>query len=154
VVGFALILALFAQLITTGPSLLISSGLSYLLRESLDPTQIQLIQTIIQSLSGMILSLIYMPLQLTAITLLYFDLRVRTEGLDIQLQLGSEPAGPQPDWHSFLAEKAPAPENTGLVTGRELGSFALLTLAVIGIYLAFIALVLPFTMLSMSSRGF
>jgi len=68
--------------------------------ESLE--QYTLLSTVIQTLVTMIFSLLYLPLQLTAMTVVYFDLRVRSEGLDLALQ-STEAAGAKPD-RGFLPE--------------------------------------------------
>ncbi len=57
------------------------------------------VQNIGTQFSNLLLTVLYVPVQLAALTLLYFDLRVRREGFDLQMaldgraaQLGLEPA--------------------------------------------------------------
>jgi hypothetical protein len=73
---------------------------------------------------------------MTAFTLIYFDLRVRTEGFDLAL-LTMEASG-----STELSETmaAPVPQvQERLITGSDLGNFAILTLAGAGIYIFFIS---------------
>jgi hypothetical protein len=75
---------------------------------------------------------------MAAITLIYFDLRVRTEGFDLAL-LTLEASG-----STDLAETMTAPvplENERLITGPELGSFAIISLAGAGLYIFFVSFV-------------
>ena len=100
----------------------------------------QLVLTsIIQGLISLVFILIYYPLQMTAFTLIYFDLRVRTEGFDLAL-LTMEASG-----STELTETmgAPVPQtNERLITGPDLGNFAILTLAGAGIYIFLISFVM------------
>jgi hypothetical protein len=131
-VGFAFILYLFSQIVVTGPTAL--AGFLINLIVSHNPGslgQFALLTTVVQTLTTMIFSLLYLPLQLTAMTVVYFDLRVRSEGLDLALQ-SSEAAGGEPAT-SFLPEITPAPQGS-LITGTEVGYFALLSIGGIAIY--------------------
>ena len=80
VFGFVLLLSIFAQLIVTGPVVLTQFALFSIL----DTTNQTLI-AVLQQLVSFLLSIIYLPLQLTCITLFYFDIRVRVEGFDLAL---------------------------------------------------------------------
>lgn len=81
-VGFMLLLGLFGQIVVTGPALLLGFGIQATIAGSIDTVTLRVVQQIL----GLLLNLIYLPLQLTCVTLLYFDARVRTEGLDLALQ--------------------------------------------------------------------
>lgn len=81
-VGFMLLLGLFGQIIVTGPALLATAVIQSFTVGGGDVAQARIIQQLI----GLLLNIIYLPLQLTCVTLLYFDARVRTEGLDLALQ--------------------------------------------------------------------
>lgn len=127
VVGFVAILYLLQMLVVQGPAAILSGVLSVAAEGWLgDFSTAFIARTVIQSLVTLFLSLIYLPLELSAITLLYFDLRVRTEGFDLALLAASaledrlEPAA--------VLSQAPPPENKGLVTWQEIGYFALLSI--------------------------
>jgi hypothetical protein len=109
VLGFAFILTLFGQLVVTGPTFLVTF--------------------LSQSLIALIFGLIYLPLQLIGMILVYFDLRVRTEGLDLIFK--SVPGG-QINIEDIVAQ-APQPEQGNIITLTEIGYFALITLGVIGV---------------------
>ncbi len=81
-IGFMLLLGLFGQVVVTVPALLAGSLIQVTLAGNLDALSLRIVQQIV----GLLLSLIYQPLQLTCVMLLYFDVRVRTEGLDLALQ--------------------------------------------------------------------
>ena len=141
VIGFALILAIFAQIIITGPIALLSWGFQLLvgnMSADLSTTQ-TVIQTVLQSLFQLMSSLIYLPLQLTAMTLVYFDLRVRTEGFDLVL-LAESMSDSQTDVTQLVAQ-APQSNQGGSVTLAQIGFFSLgLVGTVMGISFIFGAL--------------
>ena len=140
VVGFVLILALFAQLIVTAPVSLIGYGLLFAFGENpFQPSgSLFVTHTIIQSITSLVFSLIYVPLQLTAMTLMYFDLRVRTEGFDLDI-LSASTAQEQADLSEVIAQ-APASENSTLVTWNEMGYFALIEIGALALYFLVVAL--------------
>lgn len=149
--GFALVLGLLGQLIVTGPVYLISSLLQAVLA-TLPNVDFQLqtiINSIVSTLINLATGLLYSPLQLTMITVVYFDLRARSEGLDIALQLSmlnENPAGA-----STLPEISER-QNRPLIEGIDLGRFALLSLigvALVGCYFIFI-----FSLVGLMSAGF
>jgi hypothetical protein len=121
--GFMIILALFNQLIIAGPSTLISLFVRYGLQNQ-NPDSYYFIQTLAQSLVSLVASLFYLPLQLAAVTLMYFDLRVRTEGFDLAVLASAAPNG---DASAIASQPAP-PISTPLVTMKELGYFVELSL--------------------------
>jgi hypothetical protein len=150
-IGYAIVLALLGQLIVTGPVYLLSALLQGMLA-SLAEISFEMqsvLNTIISSLLTMALGLLYGPLQLTMMTVVYFDLRVRNEGLDLALQLSST--------DEDGAESASLPEITGatstpLLAGIDIGRFALLSLigiALLGCYFTFI-----FGLIGLMSAGF
>src|SRR5690606_11353731 len=111
-------------------------------------------------------SLLFLPMQVCCFTLIYLDLRVRTEGLDLALQTNElkmepAPAGDEAAMDEVISPSAKeqAANRTGLlqqlaatvpalatwrneqlITGREMGTFALITLGFLGVLLAFYAL--------------
>ena len=129
--GTVLVLMLFSAIVVSGPNFLVSFAVIPLGGVVDDPQVALVITTVLQSLVGIIFTLIYYPLQMAAFTLIYFDLRVRTEGLDLAFQLANQEE--TPDLSKALAVSAP---QTGerLVTGAELGSFAIITLGAAGLY--------------------
>jgi hypothetical protein len=95
--------------------------------------------SVIQGLVSLVFILIYYPLQMAAFTLIYFDLRVRTEGFDLAL-LTMEVSG-----STDLAETLAAPvsqDSERLITGPELGYFAILTIAGAALYTLLISFVM------------
>lgn len=137
ILGFILLLFLFGWAVVSGPLVLANFALGLLLPENLfsNPETYANLTLTIQSLISLAFQLLYLPLQLTCLTLLYFDLRVRTEGLDLMLssQTGEQAGVPIRD---LIAGSSKLP-NRSVLTGREIGNFAVLTLIVIGVYAVF-----------------
>ncbi len=80
VVGYLFLLGILSLLVIEGPSAL----LLYLFEIVLGDTDVVL-QTVVQQTANLLLSAIFLPIRLAAITLMYFDLRVRFEGFDIMV---------------------------------------------------------------------
>jgi hypothetical protein len=80
--GFSIIFFLFNLLIVSAPTLLIQSLTNTLLGGSVRGNG-YLISTLISSVVGGLLHLFTLPILTTAWTLIYFDLRIRTEGFDL-----------------------------------------------------------------------
>ncbi|MCA9954622.1 MAG: hypothetical protein KC434_07875, partial [Anaerolineales bacterium] len=78
-IGFMLLLGLFGQIVVTGPAFLSVFAVESIVGSGINTTTSSLIQQVIM----LLLRLIYLPLQLSCVTLLYFDIRVRTEGFDL-----------------------------------------------------------------------
>jgi tetratricopeptide (TPR) repeat protein len=77
--GVVLLLALFSLLIVSGPSYVAAFGM-----QALDvPLPVQ---TVVSGVLSTVLATLYTPIRLTGMTLLYYDLRIRKEGLDLELQ--------------------------------------------------------------------
>ncbi len=134
-IGFMLLLGLFSQVIVTGPALLLAGGVSALTGETVSPmTSAIIFQTI-----NLLLRLIYLPIQLTCVLLIYLDVRVRSEGLDLALKAAVDEANPDKT-PSPLAIVADAPyPNIGMFPRRtDLSQYFLFTLAVLGIYFALV----------------
>jgi hypothetical protein len=98
-----------------------------------------MIQTIIQSTLQLVMSLLYFPLQFIAVLLLYFDLRIRTEGFDLTLL--SAGLGGAPLQFDELAAGAPRPEWGNWFTMKEMGYFVLIELVVIVLYFIFASVI-------------
>jgi hypothetical protein len=93
---------------------------------------------VIKAIVSIVFILIYYPLQMTAFTLIYFDLRVRTEGFDLALLTMSETNLTDPT--QVMAAPVQRSKET-LVTSTDLGNFAILTFGAIGIYIFLFAFV-------------
>jgi hypothetical protein len=149
-IGTAFVLTLLGQLIVSGPVYLLNFILQAVASSLSTTVEQQLALTsIAQTLTTTFLSLLYVPLQLTVMTVVYFDLRARSEGLDLAMQLtvstGSENAALSlPD----ISEKAPSP----LITSLDIGRFALLSLAGIAFYVLIFTVM--FAVLGLAMSGF
>ena len=139
VLGTIFVLYLFSLLIVNGPAAIVNAFLTGAITSLGDMSTQLIITTIIQSLVSLVFVLLYYPLQMAAFTLIYFDLRVRTEGFDIAL-LTLNPAEPV---DAANVSQVPVPQsNERLITGPELGNFAILTLGAIGLYVLFFSLIM------------
>jgi len=140
VLGFFIVLYIFNMLVVIGPSLLINILLAGLAEFSaLDPETAFTIQTISQQLVAMGFSLIFLPFQLAATTLVYFDLRVRSEGFDLALKV--QDMGDEKPMAAELTAAPPQTAQGSLVTSRELAYFAGLSLVPFTIYIAIVAFI-------------
>lgn len=150
VVAYVFVLGLFAQIIVTGPTLVVTMIFQFLvgnpfntLMGMVEPSTFVL-QTIAESLTTMVVSLVFLPLQASCIMLLYFDLRIRTEGFDLDVKLRqrqgddldslfaaaprpTRPIQPQQDeWVYFSSLTLGAILVIGLLTSLFLGLIVLL----------------------------
>jgi hypothetical protein len=144
VLGYVLVLYLFSMLIVSGPSMLINAALAGVFQTFDDPFSGLMVRTIIQSLVQLVGILIYYPLQMAAFTLIYFDLRVRTEGFDLAL-LAIDTADPASIERTMAAPQAVP--NERIITGADLGNFAILTLAAAGVYILLFSVIMGGVML-------
>ena len=127
VIGFAFILYLFSQLVVGGPVYIVSLVFQFLgpdLVNSGNAETLFRLQTIVQTLVTLVFNLLYLPLQLACMTLLYFDLRVRHEGLDLMLAAEEKPGISA----AQLVSKAPRLPSGSAITWSELGYFVLLSI--------------------------
>ena len=136
--GFAFILYLFAQLLITGPTAIINLVLQYVFTSQGNLQALLVWRTVIQVLVQMIGGLFYLPLQLSAMTVVYFDLRVRAEGLDLAMQAAAN-AGAETNIVA-LAETSPQP-TPSLITGTEAGQFILVSLATFALYAILVGII-------------
>lgn len=140
VLGFALVLYVFNVLIVAGPAAIISFGGQFLAG---DPTELSnerfAIQTVIQSLTLLITGVFYLPLQVAAMTLLYFDLRVRTEGMDLALAAGQQAMG-RPGPNIGLLPAGSVEEQ--LLTTVDWRNFLVLTIGVVLVFAVLYGLIL------------
>jgi len=121
--GFALLLWLFGQLVVTGPAYLtVALTTSLLFNGAVSP----LVATTIQQAVTFLFSVIYYPLQLTCITLMYFDVRIRTEGFDLAVLAASDEATASEGVDMSLA--VTETKETITPTVEELGYFSLISI--------------------------
>ncbi len=129
VMGYVVLLSLLVFAITVGPSFLLSY-LSSFVWSGFDPSvpvstgnipQAPLWATILQLLVTTALQTVILPIQLAAASVLYFDLRVRNEGFD--LELASSVQIPEGSDLDALIAKAPAAQSGQLVVGDEWTNF-------------------------------
>jgi hypothetical protein len=142
VLGLAAVLYLL-NLVLAGPSLLVSVFLESFssLSNTFDATTVALVG---QTLVGMLLGILYLPLQISVFALAYFDLRVRTEGLDLFVN-NVEAVTPEQ-----VALMPRVKYETSTLTGREFGYFIIISLAFVLLYVALMAVIFAVFALTMS----
>lgn len=79
VLGFNALLAILAYFLVLGPGTALTMTTLFL------PSP--LLRFVIQSVTGGLVGIIVTPLQFATLTVLYYDLRIRKEGLDLQMQM-------------------------------------------------------------------
>lgn len=146
--GYAFVLSLLGQLIVTGPVYLLTAILQVALASIPDMSfEMQsILSTIVSSLFSMASGLLYSPLQLTMMTVVYFDLRARSEGLDLALQLSSLNEN-QTESSPALPEIS-ATDASRLFSGVDIGRFALLSLIAIVLFVCYFSFIFPFALMS------
>ncbi len=150
VLGTIFVLYLFSLLVITGPEAIVNFILTRVLISVGDQVTRLVLTSVIGSLVSLVGLLIYYPLQMTAFTLIYFDLRVRTEGFDIALMMNATYVT---DVQQALAVPVPQTEER-FVTGADLGNFAILTLASTGILVLFYSIIFGVMLLFMQQSSF
>ena len=143
-IGFALVIFLLGQLIITGPTYVISAILQVIFLREGNMQAAYVWRPVIQMLVQMSGGLLYLPLQLTAMMLVYFDLRVRSEGLDLALQAAAE-SGAETNIVA-LAETSAAPTGD-FITGQDALNFFLLSIGIVALYFLFVGLFVGLFML-------
>jgi hypothetical protein len=138
VLGIIALLWLLGMLITAGPSLIVNYGI-VALSSSL------ILRNLIATGVTAVLSLLYLPIRLTGETLVYYDLRVRQEGLDLEMEL--EALAPLPGYDEGEEEMslavevaqpslpAASPAREPFLTGRDWRNLAILLAVGFGILL-------------------
>jgi hypothetical protein len=134
VLGYAFLLGLFSLIVVNGPAAIANIILTQLFRTLGDASTYLAVASVVQGLITLVFALLYYPLQMTAFTLVYFDLRVRTEGFDIAL-LTLQAEGTT-DVSDAVAISAPVTTER-LISWTDMGNFAILTLVGAGIYILF-----------------
>lgn len=148
VLGTIFILYLFSLIVVNGPATIANLALVNVFQSySGDPTMKLVLTSVIQGLVSLVFVLIYYPLQMTAFTLIYFDLRVRTEGFDLAiLTLQTSEAT---DLSQAMAASVPQVKEQ-FITWPDMGNFAILTLAGAGLYIFFASFLLAIVMFATS----
>jgi hypothetical protein len=133
VVAYVFILTLFAQLVVAGPTAVTRVIFQFVLNNPFDamlglvnPSALAL-QTIIEALTMLVSTLIFLPLQTSCVILLYFDLRIRTEGFDLAVKFRQRQDG---DMNALFAD-VPRPARSFDITQEEWVYFSSLTLAAV-----------------------
>lgn len=131
--GYTLLVTILAQIIVVGPIMLAAVAGVITFGEQSE------ILIYLQSLASLVVGVIYTPFQVIAYIMLYLDLRVRTEGLDIEMQAAEQAELPKSPL--TVLKMAPPALQGNWLTMTEYGYFVLLSIAflviVFGIGLAF-----------------
>jgi hypothetical protein len=138
VFGFIILLFVFNWAVVGGPAVLTVYLVNFVLPENIiaNAETLYNIQVSIESLVSLMFQLLYLPLQLTCLTLLYFDLRVRNEGLDLILE-DDEARTEEIPLRDLIAETTTVP-STPLLSGREIANFAILTFGLLAVYVVLV----------------
>jgi hypothetical protein len=139
-IGYVGILYVFNLLIISGPITLLNTlVVSPLQRQAMmgaDASQTMIISTVVQQGLSILLSILYTSLQSTAITLAYFDLRVRLEGFDLSVQTLS----PDQNIVEQLSQSPVAQMTEKIINWNDVLHFFLLSLIFVAIYLVFMGI--------------
>jgi hypothetical protein len=136
VVVYVIILSLFAQFVVTGPTLVVTFVFQFLVGNPFNTLMgmveppLFVLQTIAESLTTLVVSLVFLPLQASCIMLLYFDLRIRTEGFDLDVKLRQR----QADDLDILFAAAPRPTRPIQPQQEEWVYFSSLTLGTVLVF--------------------
>lgn len=84
--AFNMVLAVFSWVLVLGPELVATGLLASLVDKSL-VTNTDTIYNMIWSVTGTLFNMLFLPIQIGAWTLTYYDLRVRYEAFDVALQV-------------------------------------------------------------------
>lgn len=80
VFGYLILLSVLTLVIIFGPAAVIGGVLGIVLGETS-----LLVQSIVQQSATLVLTAVFLPIRIAAITLMYFDLRIRFEGFDLMV---------------------------------------------------------------------
>ncbi|WP_420643010.1 hypothetical protein [Candidatus Leptofilum sp.] len=85
VFGYLFLLGLLTGIIVSGPAALLGFLIPVIIGD-INP----ITQAIIQQTVSLVLTAVFLPIRFTAITLMYFDLRIRYEGFDLMILASSD----------------------------------------------------------------
>jgi hypothetical protein len=142
-IGFVVILYIFGQIVVSGPTALATFAMQLLAMNGPASLASPLMAAVIQGLVTMVFSLLYLPLQLTAMTVVYFDLRIRSEGLDLALQTTQQPT--EGGSAVFLPEITAAPRGN-IITWTEVAYFTLISVGFVVIYFLLVGVLMVLMM--------
>ncbi|MEW6404506.1 MAG: glycerophosphoryl diester phosphodiesterase membrane domain-containing protein [Chloroflexota bacterium] len=142
-VGFVVVLYIFGQIVVSGPTALATFLLQILALNGPPVLSSPLTAAVIQGFVTMIFSLVYLPLQLTAMTVVYFDLRIRSEGLDLALQTTQQPA--EAGSAVSLPEITAAPQGS-IITWTEVAYFVLISVGFVVLYFLLVGVLMVLMM--------
>jgi hypothetical protein len=93
ILGFNIVMAIFSWTLAAGPSLVASVLVTALIGNSLGDVSrtMESFYGLVSSVSGTLFNMLFLPIQVGAWTLIYYDLRVRSEAFDLALQVVDEP---------------------------------------------------------------
>jgi hypothetical protein len=91
------VLVILSYIVQAGPAALVQAIIAIFLPRDL------VLQQVISGVVTVFTTLVFIPIQLIAVTLYYFDLRVRKEGYDIEAAMSQRylPAQPQGVWAGY-----------------------------------------------------
>jgi len=147
--GCVFVLTLLGQLIVSGPVYL----LNFILQAALSALTISFdlklaITTLLPAITSMFMSLLYVPLQLTVMTVVYFDLRARSEGLDLAIQMTG--AETDSDNGQVNLPEISNQSSIPLLTGLDIGRFAILSLGAVAFYFLIVIVLILISMAAIS----
>ncbi|MCB8962912.1 MAG: hypothetical protein H6651_21550 [Ardenticatenales bacterium] len=124
VLGFGTILFFMAGMLAAGPTALAIGGVQLLAGDGGPPT---IVMSLVTTFVTLAVSVVFVPVQIAAMTIMYLDLRVRFEGFDLALQSAGS-GGPADPVTMVLQEVPAGPTQTQLITRNELLNFAAITI--------------------------
>ena len=128
--GVGLALALISG-VAVGPSLVLDSLLTWLTASTLnDLSNTELLASAFQTLVNTFINVLYQPFFALAYVLVYFDLRIRYEGLDLALQANAATS----ETAFYLVTNTALEPSGDLFTRREFGYFVGITFLLVPIY--------------------
>jgi len=156
VFGFAFLLIVFNYLVVSGPSALVGLFFGPVAGSQIATNSLSsqfILQNVIQTVVTLLLSLLYLPIQLAGYTLLYFDLRVRLEGFDLALLARETAEGSVFDTVGTI-ESAPKGDSRFVVTLNEMGYFAAISIGIVVLYFILIFVLAAIFTAMIGSSGF
>lgn len=151
ILAFTFVLNIFGQLIILGPATLLNVAAILALSAQLETVSGEFIWALAQAVIGLISGLLITPLQVSALSMVYLDLRVRGEGLDLAWQAAAT-LDENVNGVEFLAS-APIPAHGPLVTGKEMVKFTALSLLGGGFFTCLVYPLFAAMMLGLGGMG-
>ena len=108
---FLLVLGIIVYSFSVGPILLVAFGSALLASP--------ILTAVITSIASTLITIVVTPLQFAALTVLYYDLRIRKEGFDLQMQMQQLPEPPMFSPLTPANESANEPSDLPSLYSRE-----------------------------------